>query len=360
MEGVIEEYLLDKLKRSRDGKESSNSSKISMHSKFRHIHNSLEKLLSLSSTQPVRQQGQSLFKEKLYILNDFDEPLLLRSALPRAKNNSYGFEEHLATLERLVVQQKSDEDDEFKAIAIVKTKGIGKTSLCTIVFDNEKVKKRFLPRVWVSMPTPSDEIQKEPQESDSQTYLILARSGRRESRPKRAHLCSSPIIGEEEVFDRVGPFGFGTWISKRLWRNSDSDENYRDLDLGINDHDWKTNNYRTAHALGLVMEIKRRVDRTIFSKNELSIPVIPLEKLGCNMRTESRLQASILLKEIESQFQSIENTLGNSRACSVYLLGDGIRRPICEIDDLRQQRGPDLGSRRLRNESGCQSIIMGD
>ncbi|KAF4352817.1 hypothetical protein F8388_026359 [Cannabis sativa] len=250
--GVIEEYLLDKLKRSRDGKESSNSSKISMHSKFRHIHNSLEKLLSLSSTQPVRQQGQSLFKEKLYILNDFDEPLLLRSALPRAKNNSYGFEEHLATLERLVVQQKSDEDDEFKAIAIVKTKGIGKTSLCTIVFDNEKVKKRFLPRVWVSMPTPSDEIQKEPQESDSQTYLILARSGRR---------------GE-------------------LWRNSDSDENYRDLDLGINDHDWKTNNYRTAHALG--------------------------------------------------------------------------RRPICEIDDLRQQRGPDLGSRRLRNESGCQSIIMGD
>ncbi|KAF4366570.1 hypothetical protein F8388_004234 [Cannabis sativa] len=181
----------------------------------------------------------------------------------------HGFEEHLATLKRLVVRQKSDKDDEFKAIDIVETKVIGKTSLCAVVFDNKKVKKRFLPRVLVSMPTPSDEMQKEPQETDSQTDLILARSGRREL------------------------------ASKSLWRNSDSDENYRDLDLGINDHDWKTNNYRTTHALG-------------------SIPVIPLEKLGCNMRTESRLQESILLKEIESQFQSIGNTVGNSRAVIAY------------------------------------------
>uniref|UniRef100_A0A803P9K4 Uncharacterized protein n=1 Tax=Cannabis sativa TaxID=3483 RepID=A0A803P9K4_CANSA len=163
-----------------------------------------------------------------------------------------GFEEHLATLERLVVRQKSDEDDEFKAIAIVETKVIGKTSLCAVVFDNKKVKKRFLPRVWVSMPTPSDEIQKEPQESDSQTDLILARSGRR---------------GE---FSEIGG----------------------DKEKG------RSNNF--------------------FFRNEQSIPVIPLEKLGCNMRTESRLQESILLKEIESQFQSIENTVGNSRAVIAY------------------------------------------
>uniref|UniRef100_A0A803NZF5 NB-ARC domain-containing protein n=2 Tax=Cannabis sativa TaxID=3483 RepID=A0A803NZF5_CANSA len=216
MERVIEEYLLDKLKRGLNGKESSNSSKIPMHSKFQDIHNSLEKLLSLSSTQPVKQQGQSSFKEKLYILNDLltecqilstkkrtiHFPYIniriklnkikaeLESALsqngnvnpqPNGSANSspnadisqrrttpityrfvdpkiiHGFEEHLATLERLVVRQKSDEDDGYKAIAIVGTKGIGKTSLCAVIFDNEEVKKRFLPRVWVSMPTPSDE-----------------------------------------------------------------------------------------------------------------------------------------------------------------------------------------------------------
>ncbi|KAF4372877.1 hypothetical protein F8388_004087 [Cannabis sativa] len=70
--------------------------------------------------------------------------------------------------------------------------------------------------------------------------------------------------------------------------------NYRDLDLGINDHDWKTNNYRTAHDLGIthfkenfwrLVEIKRKVDPGNFFRNEQSIPVIPLEKLGSFLLT---------------------------------------------------------------------------
>ncbi|KAF4383845.1 hypothetical protein G4B88_016278 [Cannabis sativa] len=243
----------------------------------------------------------------------------------------HGFEEHLATLERLVVQQKSDEDDEFKAIAIVKTKGISKTSLYTVVFDNEKVKKRFLPRVWVSMPTPSDEIQKEPQESDSQTDLILARSRTRENHGLKGLICALRqelrkrylIVLDQWYGDLSSSEGYsldlvhgfpkgygGTMIVTRtteilIWKSTITIGRLTIIEL--------------LKLLGLIGNAdKEKGDLTIFSRNELSIPVIPLEKLGCNMRIKSRLQESILLKEIESQFQSIENTLGNSRAVIAY------------------------------------------
>ncbi|XP_062087376.1 probable disease resistance protein At4g19060 [Humulus lupulus] len=241
MERDIEKYLMDKLKKGLEGKESNNSSKIPMLTKFREIHSLLEKLLDPNSAQPVKQLGQPSFKEKLYSLDDlltecqnmstkkrsFHFPDIsiksklnkikaeLRSALPQPEKvntlsngdaNSWrkddisqrrttptmyrsvdpkkihGFEEHLETLKRLVLRQKSDEDDGFKAIAIVGAEGIGKTSLCAIVFDDEEVKKRFLPRVWVTMPRPSDEDYRKSPEIAIATRILASLGVEEEAR----------------------------------------------------------------------------------------------------------------------------------------------------------------------------------
>lgn len=73
--------------------------------------------------------------------------------------------------------------------------------------------------------------------------------------------------------------------------------NYRDLDLGINDHD-STSSYRTGRDYGVkyfkenfqrLVEIKSRVDPGNFFRNEQSIPVLPLEKSGSVHLLQARL-----------------------------------------------------------------------
>ncbi|CAL9026029.1 unnamed protein product [Prunus brigantina] len=61
----------------------------------------------------------------------------------------YGFDDDVLSMEKLLVQEESR--DRFKAIGVVGREGIGKTTLCQLVFNKPEVKNKFLPRIWVCM-----------------------------------------------------------------------------------------------------------------------------------------------------------------------------------------------------------------
>ncbi|ONH95578.1 hypothetical protein PRUPE_7G078700 [Prunus persica] len=66
----------------------------------------------------------------------------------------YGFDDDVLSMEKLLVQQESR--DRFKAIGFVGREGIGKTTLCQLVFNKPEVKNNFLPRIWVCMARDPD------------------------------------------------------------------------------------------------------------------------------------------------------------------------------------------------------------
>ncbi|KAL3522148.1 hypothetical protein ACH5RR_014982 [Cinchona calisaya] len=61
----------------------------------------------------------------------------------------YGFDDKERFLERIVVRKESKNG--FKAFAIVGMPGVGKTTLCQLIFNNKQVKAHFLPRIWVCL-----------------------------------------------------------------------------------------------------------------------------------------------------------------------------------------------------------------
>ncbi|XP_030945753.1 probable disease resistance protein At5g45490 [Quercus lobata] len=61
----------------------------------------------------------------------------------------HGFDTELISLEKIVQQRQSS--DQFKAVAIVGKRGVGKTTLCQVLFNKPEVKADFLPRIWVCM-----------------------------------------------------------------------------------------------------------------------------------------------------------------------------------------------------------------
>ena len=64
----------------------------------------------------------------------------------------HGFETELISLEKMLHQRQSS--DQFKAIGIVGKRGVGKTTLCQVLFNKkakEPVQANFLPRIWVCM-----------------------------------------------------------------------------------------------------------------------------------------------------------------------------------------------------------------
>lgn len=207
----IEQYLMAKFQDGLHGKEKG-SSKILMSSQFQDIETLLSEIFS--SPSPA---NQSIIREKLYSLNNllsecqmlsekhyfFRSPEVLltinniRSKLkkiktelrstvasnrnvpqpsgaasssgdthtskPRSASHSvdaYGFDYDVITLERLLLRQGSD--GWFKAIAIVGANGIGKTTLCQLIFNKPEVKGIFLPRIWVCMSECHHDDDKDP------------------------------------------------------------------------------------------------------------------------------------------------------------------------------------------------------
>ncbi|GLT83081.1 hypothetical protein SLE2022_013910 [Rubroshorea leprosula] len=63
----------------------------------------------------------------------------------------HGFEAEVMSLLKLLVYQRGDEGDVFKAIGVVGKEGIGKTTLCQMFLNRPEVKKYFQPRIWVFM-----------------------------------------------------------------------------------------------------------------------------------------------------------------------------------------------------------------
>lgn len=61
----------------------------------------------------------------------------------------HGFDTQLISLEKMVQQRQSS--DQFKAVAIVGKRGVGKTTLCQVLFNRPEVQADFLPRIWVCM-----------------------------------------------------------------------------------------------------------------------------------------------------------------------------------------------------------------
>lgn len=98
------------------------------------------------------------------------------STQPRSTSRSvdesrvYGFDDDVTALERLLLRRGSI--DGFKAIAVVGTKGIGKTTLCQMIFNRAAVKSYFLPRIWVCMSELQDNDQADPHVSFVKRLLV--------------------------------------------------------------------------------------------------------------------------------------------------------------------------------------------
>lgn len=68
----------------------------------------------------------------------------------------YGFDDEVLSMENLLLKQGSDVH-QFKAVGIVGRDGIGKTTLCQLMFNKQEVKNYFLPRIWVCMARHNDD-----------------------------------------------------------------------------------------------------------------------------------------------------------------------------------------------------------
>ncbi|KFK31566.1 hypothetical protein AALP_AA6G128400 [Arabis alpina] len=61
----------------------------------------------------------------------------------------YGFQNEIKSMKNFLLDQKVHK--EFKSLVIVGEYGVGKTSLCKMIFNDKDVKSVYAPRIWVSM-----------------------------------------------------------------------------------------------------------------------------------------------------------------------------------------------------------------
>ncbi|GAA0187546.1 hypothetical protein LIER_34834 [Lithospermum erythrorhizon] len=70
----------------------------------------------------------------------------------------HGLDEKIKFMERMMVK-KTREDGMFGAIAIIGIPGVGKTTLCQVMLNNEKVKKHYPFQLWVCLSKQEEEVE---------------------------------------------------------------------------------------------------------------------------------------------------------------------------------------------------------
>ncbi|KAB1211461.1 hypothetical protein CJ030_MR4G021344 [Morella rubra] len=83
------------------------------------------------------------------------------------QQNVYGFENEVMSLEKMLQRRQSD--DQFMAIGIVGVQGVGKSTLCRALVN--KIKTKFLPRIWVSMDIETNDSN---EDGDSRKALVIS------------------------------------------------------------------------------------------------------------------------------------------------------------------------------------------
>ncbi|KAE8670855.1 hypothetical protein F3Y22_tig00112050pilonHSYRG00008 [Hibiscus syriacus] len=86
-------------------------------------------------------------EEKLPFLKRIYKPVLKRA-------NVYGFDHDEETLKMWLLNEHSH--DSFKLLGVIGMLGVGKTALCRLILDEEKVKQRYFPRFLITL-SESDE-----------------------------------------------------------------------------------------------------------------------------------------------------------------------------------------------------------
>lgn len=78
----------------------------------------------------------------------------------------HGLDDKAMSMQRLLIpsSDNNNTDVRFNAIGIVGMRGIGKTTLCQLIFNKKKVRTHFLPRIWVCLskqPRDDEDFRKE-------------------------------------------------------------------------------------------------------------------------------------------------------------------------------------------------------
>ncbi|CAA7014068.1 unnamed protein product [Microthlaspi erraticum] len=79
--------------------------------------------------------------------HDEEDRVETNSTLPG--HDLHGFKNEIKSLKNFLLDQKVYND--FKSLVVVGEYGVGKTALCQTIFNDEKVKSVYAPRIWVSM-----------------------------------------------------------------------------------------------------------------------------------------------------------------------------------------------------------------
>ncbi|GMY29964.1 probable disease resistance protein At5g45490 [Fagus crenata] len=86
-------------------------------------------------------------------------------------NQVHGFDTELIYLEKMLQQRQSV--DEFKAVGIVGKRGVGKTTLCQVLFNKPEIQAKFLPRIWVCLSSKPNEKKDQKEETVSRMLICL-------------------------------------------------------------------------------------------------------------------------------------------------------------------------------------------
>ena len=86
-------------------------------------------------------------------------------------NQVHGFDTELIYLEKMLQQRQSV--DEFKAVGIVGKRGVGKTTLCQVLFNKPEIQAKFLPRIWVCLSSKPNEKKDQKEETVSRMLTCL-------------------------------------------------------------------------------------------------------------------------------------------------------------------------------------------